>query len=688
MGIYNNHLSTAANAGPVWVTGTNYQVGDFVTYNNTAYLCLAAHAAAASFLTDLSADRWRQIGQEQVNYIATNSGDLTVGWTPYADAAGAQPVDGTGGSPTITWGSTPTTPLRGRNSFLLTKTNVNSQGQGVSYSFTIDRADSTGGIGPAVQQISFDYEIASGTYGYGTSSTDSDLTLYIIADPTGTPTVIQPAGYKIDGGRVRATFQPLKTTSSYRLCLHIATTSANPWTMQLDNFSVGPQVRSYGPAMSDWQDYTPTYGGTGTTTTEISQWRRVGDTLHIRGTAVAGTVAASVFTISLPTGLSAKTVATGVVYAGNFTCEYTGAVQAGVMPIWYNSTNISFGLNNSRNGFSALNANVILVNTTRFSWTAQIPVVGWSSNTLVSDSADTRVVAARYTRSTNQTFTNGANTEFVGTTQVFDTHGAYNSSTGRFTAPVPGRYRVSCRIQLDNNVTWTSAAKNMMLYKNGSLYSNLGRSVTSGASVFIDFPAASDTIDLVAGDYISIFIGNNEAFSARNSADANFNYVSIERISGPSQIAASEVVAAKYHGSGNSITIATGNAAIIQFNNKLIDTHGAVTTGASWKFTAPISGIYRVSALVDSLGTAFTFGTTRFIELDLYKQGSLESALNLWPVQVSGTTYASTSGSTLVSLNAGEYIDIRWQNSSGSSVSSAGNSFEQHISVERIGGVM
>lgn len=148
MGIYNNHLSTAANAGPVWVTGTNYQVGDFVTYNNTAYLCLAAHAAAASFLTDLSADRWRQIGQEQVNYIATNSGDLTVGWTPYADAAGAQPVDGTGGSPTITWGSTPTTPLRGRNSFLLTKTNVNSQGQGVSYSFTIDRADSTGGFYP------------------------------------------------------------------------------------------------------------------------------------------------------------------------------------------------------------------------------------------------------------------------------------------------------------------------------------------------------------------------------------------------------------------------------------------------------------------------------------------------------------------------------------------------------------
>lgn len=45
----------------------------------------------------------------------------TTGWATYADAAGTAPVDGTGGSPTVTWTRTTSSPLSETASFLFTK---------------------------------------------------------------------------------------------------------------------------------------------------------------------------------------------------------------------------------------------------------------------------------------------------------------------------------------------------------------------------------------------------------------------------------------------------------------------------------------------------------------------------------------------------------------------------------------
>ena len=114
-------------------------------------------------------------GSSGINYI-TNSGAQanTTGWATYADAAGAVPVDGTGGSPNVTWTRSTTTPLRGIAEFNFVKDAANRQGQGVSSAFTIDLADRA-----KIMQISFDYDVVSGTYSGGTSSTNSDLIVYI-----------------------------------------------------------------------------------------------------------------------------------------------------------------------------------------------------------------------------------------------------------------------------------------------------------------------------------------------------------------------------------------------------------------------------------------------------------------------------------------------------------------------------
>jgi hypothetical protein len=156
-----------------------------------------------------------------INYIDNPDAETaTTGWATYADAAATTPVNGTGGAATTTWTRTTSNPLRGVASFLLTKDAANRQGEGASYDFTIDDADKA-----KILSVSFDYEIASGTYA------DDDVLVYIY-DVTNSA-LIQPAGYKLKNATIEnkhtATFQTASNSTSYRLILHVSSTSAYRW---------------------------------------------------------------------------------------------------------------------------------------------------------------------------------------------------------------------------------------------------------------------------------------------------------------------------------------------------------------------------------------------------------------------------------------------------------------------------
>lgn len=56
-----------------------------------------------------------------------------------------------------------------------------------------------------------------------------------------------------------------------------------------------------------WTAYTPTHTGLGTVTSNIAHYRRVGSSLEVYGTVDSGTVTATPWTISLPSGLSLDT---------------------------------------------------------------------------------------------------------------------------------------------------------------------------------------------------------------------------------------------------------------------------------------------------------------------------------------------------------------------------------------------
>jgi hypothetical protein len=239
-----------------------------------------------------SSTNWSEVGSggSGINYVTNPTASTdTSGWATYADAAGTAPVDGTGGSPTVTWTRSTSSPLRGAADFNFTKDAANRQGQGVATDITIDLADQA-----KILTVSFDYEVLSGTYATG------DLTVYLIADPAGTPVVIQPAGYQVQaataGTKMRqiATFQTQATGQTYRVCFHVASTSALAYSLAIDNVVVGPQTVQYGAPVTDWVDYTPVWTasvsnpsiGNGTL---AGKYRRVGGNHEVAITVILGT---------------------------------------------------------------------------------------------------------------------------------------------------------------------------------------------------------------------------------------------------------------------------------------------------------------------------------------------------------------------------------------------------------------
>lgn len=628
---------------------------------------------------------WAEVGssgQGGINYLSANpdfENDAS-GYSAYADAAGAAPVDGTGGSPTTTITRSTSLPLRGIGSGLITHPASNAQGEGVSYAFTIDSTDQAKPL-----TISFDYAISSGTFVGGTDSAVGDLVVYIY-DVTNA-TVIQPSSYKVLGSVIgqqykhSATFQAASNSTSYRLIWHIATTAVTAWTFKFDNVTVGPENLIYGAPVSDWAAYTPTFAGLGTPTTVNVIWRRVGDSIQIVGRFTTGTVSGATATISLPSGLSVDgTKWPGLGRAVGRINRDTASASTNKMfatKVVGAATVITFGQDDYTTANSPNNdiAGTQFGSTeAQFFYAYDIPILGWSSNVLMSSDTDARVVAAAYSRATSQSINNNTATTVLFATKDYDTHSAYDTVTGLYTVPVPGKYRVSATIETPNA---GSGVKEIDVIVSGASTKTLVQLPAGAAGVQII--TGSATVSANAGQTIGIqFFQNSGVGMGIAASGSQYTHFSIERVSGPEQIGATGTVAARFK------TASAGsypNAAdtIIDFTTKDFDTHGAVTTGASWKYTAPSSGKYSVSVAVLSANTTITAQ-----QIKLWKNGSVYATLFRAATVPAGTQF-TMGGSTLVDLNAGDTIDIRLRNDSGGGASFNPAADENHISIHRIG---
>lgn len=129
---------------------------------------------------------------------------------------------------------------------------------------------------------------------------------------------------------------------------------------------------------SNWIAYTPTITGCGTVTVTEAFWKRVGDSIQIRGLITCGTVSAAALKISLPTGLTAVSANNQVLF-GQWASDYTGAAMLGIVPIMLaaDTSNVQLGRNNSTSAFTPLLGNAILSNGSIFSFAAQVQITNW-----------------------------------------------------------------------------------------------------------------------------------------------------------------------------------------------------------------------------------------------------------------------------------------------------------------------
>ena len=277
------------------------------------------------------------------------------------------------------------------------------------------------------------------------------------------------------------------------------------------------------------------------------------------------------------------------------------------------------------------------------------------TNTVMSSDTATQVVAATYTTATAGSYAVNAILDF-GTKVIDTTNSVTTGASWKFTAPVSGYYRVSAAAFTTTSLT-SGQYMEISARKNGSVIYAGTRNTLTGTATNTS-SAVSSIISMVAGDYIDIIsTASNTVALLTNAA---YNFVNIERISGPQQIAASESVS--FRGRCTTNQVLTANSTNVTFDSTTWDSHVAYSAGL---YTVPISGKYHVSVQLYDASTA--------VRADIYQNGS-NSQFGTTP----GT--ASVNSVTIRAL-AGDTISIR----SGANATLSANGSANIVSIDRVG---
>ena len=523
--------------------------------------------------------------------LSVTGGGINLNGTTLTKASGT-------GDATITF-SVYTPPINGAYSLNLATSGAGTIGDGyISPFFPISKRYQA-----QMLSIKFSYQVISGTPVLaGTSSNTYAAAVYDVANATwygvqGNFNFVQGTGV----GQFTGTFQTASNSTGFQLFIYSPVAPTGVSSLLLDDFYIGPQVSSVGPAMSDWVAYTPT-GSWSTNTTYSGFWRRIGDTMEIQAKALcSGAPTSASLYFNMPTGYTMDTTKLQSVSTIGIASmqdsgvnSYTGEVQyisSGQLAV-YTTVSPATAVTQAV-PFTFGNADYVTINVS-------VPIVGWSSNTVQSADTDTRVVAASYQLSTNPSIANSTATALGFDTKLVDTHGAFNSGSSTFTAPMSGIYEVSATINWAANAT---NGRELRVYNNGSLFAELAYSGTPGSFQFCQTGTATKFLN--AGDTLAIEVFQNSGGALALAGGAQYNFVSFKRLSGPAVVQASEVVNVEYADSAGTYG-ATTVVNAITMNTKEIDTHSAFN-GTTGIFTAPKTATYLAKV---TLTSSFSVGST------------------------------------------------------------------------------
>lgn len=671
----NKTLSGASIQAPIRLDAKQDTLANLITYAATAANGQFVYATDTkdyySVVDNILVELGGGSSGSGINYILNPNAEVdTDGYAVFNDGVVAKPIDGTGGSANVTFTRNTTAPLRGDADFVFTKDAVNRQGQGASYDFTIDKADQA-----KVLVISFDADTS-------TNYADNDLGVYIY-DVTNAQ-IIEPSPKDLlagVNGKFNVEFQTASDSVSYRLIWHVQSVNALAYTVNMDNIIVGPNAKSYGSPITDWESFTPIVSGlgAGAISTANGSFRRVGDSVEFRvelqkdGTPGSG---GTVVTMNLPDGLSADLTKgipsaprniLGVASFNSLIDTIYNIELSDAFSVRFTTGSVSFQGNDYTAGA------IIRANGT-------IPIQGWGSTVQMSDVDSGRITAVRYTLPSSDAVIIGNRVDYdvedYNTGQIQITTGA----SWQALINTSGFYEITAAA-LTNAVAAGVADQFFAIdcHLNGGRIATLGADYASSTATRHYMCGATITKYLNAGDIIDFRY--NESLPAVNLvASGDNNYMEIKKVQGPNQVAASETVAARVtSSSGQSIPHSIFTA--LALGTVDFDTHGSMS-GAG-VFTTPISGKYKAigSGLFDTIAWAINIA----FELRVYVNGVAVTSIAYDTTDAALTKFVLVRGEELIDLNQGDTVDIRIFQNSGSNKTLITNSLYNYFSINRVG---
>jgi hypothetical protein len=161
--------------------------------------------------------------------------------------------------------------------------------------------------------------------------------------------------------------------------------------------------------------------------------------------------------------------------------------------------------------------------------------VGTNGTTLVADSTASTGLkwgipnanGVTFYATGSQSIANNTNTALTGTLEYFDTDGYHSTSTNTSRITIPsglgGKYLVTSTVNWDKSATGSRVAK---IFKNGAATVPLFYDVIVGSSAEYVNNKLSAVIDLVAGDYIELYVIQNTGGNLLAYIDSPSGYFS------------------------------------------------------------------------------------------------------------------------------------------------------------------
>jgi hypothetical protein len=403
---------------------------------------------------------------------------------------------------------------------------------------------------------------------------------------------------------------------------------------------------------TDWTDYTPTLGsGFGTTSNLVGKYRQVGDSIEISAYFTAGTVAASLCSISLPSGLSIDTSKLTIV--GN-----TTAAEGSMIGFWEvteaaansngklitapstDSTLLYFGQSsiNAANGLIPANGIAVMASSTDMNVILTVPIEGWT--------AESEHVVAYNSRNAENSMVR---------LHTGNGHGSTNNKIRRFTTAVTN---------VGNAITYTDSAADGATFtiEEDGVY-NISYSDNMSAAAWVGLSLNSSQLstsiptitigDILDVDYTATGTGNASATWSGELSRGDIVRPHTDGVSGgasPTTFTISKI------GVGDLMGVPVPRTAYIK-DVKASGTAGGTFTNGAWR-TRDLNTLSGDAEFVSLSSNQFTLQPGKYaidsrssvfgVDANTVKLRNITNSLD---TTIGLQAYSPTSGGSLATLN-------------------------------------